>query len=128
MPKLTICTSGKARAMPSASITGRPSRPAATSGMVEFRPPTSTGRIAATGRPCSRSSSASAWVISSPRNSFSVMIVGAPTIATVTTSAPGSSSEGAIMRIWPHWSSQASAASRPIQGLPPPPVPRRAAP
>ena len=44
--KVSICSSGKARPMPSASTTGRPVSAPTTSGMVELMPPHSIGMVA----------------------------------------------------------------------------------
>ena len=43
MVKVTICSSGKARPMPSTSTRGRPSRAAAAMGSMELTPPASMG-------------------------------------------------------------------------------------
>ena len=43
MVKVTICSSGKARPMPSTSTRGSPSRAAAAMGSMEFTPPASMG-------------------------------------------------------------------------------------
>ena len=43
MVKVTICSSGNARPMPSTSTSGRPSRAAAAMGSIEFTPPASMG-------------------------------------------------------------------------------------
>ena len=51
MVKVTICSSGKARPMPSASTSGRPRRAAAAMGSMELRPPASAGMMASMGRP-----------------------------------------------------------------------------
>ena len=49
--KVSICNSGKARPMPSASITGRPVSAPTTSGIVELMPPHSIGIVANALRP-----------------------------------------------------------------------------
>ena len=46
MVKVTICSSGKARPMPSQSTMGRPRRAAAAMGSMEFTPPASMGMTA----------------------------------------------------------------------------------
>ena len=46
MVKVTICSSGKARPMPSQSTIGRPRRAAAAMGSMEFTPPASMGMTA----------------------------------------------------------------------------------
>ena len=51
MVKVTICSSGKARPMPSQSTMGRLRRAAAAMGSMELTPPASIGMVAYTLRP-----------------------------------------------------------------------------
>ncbi len=46
MAKVAICSSGKARPMPSASTMGMPRRAAQAMGSMEFTPPASAGMVA----------------------------------------------------------------------------------
>src|SRR3954451_4264229 len=114
--------------MPSASTTGIPSRAATVNGMVEFKPPASIGMVCVISRPrwvCSAAKAASA---SSPLGSFSTITVGAPLIADGTTNASSGTSSTSTIATGPCSRVAARASSLPTYGLPPPPVPRIAAP
>ncbi|MDF2664536.1 MAG: hypothetical protein K0R81_386 [Microbacterium sp.] len=88
----TICSSGNARPMPSASSSGSPRAAAAAIGIVEFTPPASAQAMWVTGRPREAASACTGATTSSRLGSFSTMTVGAPIIATVSTRASSGSS------------------------------------
>src|SRR5215467_8246308 len=67
-------------------------------------------------------------MISSPRGSFSTITVGAPIIAEGTTSASSGTSSRFTSLTGPYSRIACLASSFPMYGLPPPPVPRTAAP
>ncbi len=110
----TIWTSGKARPIASASITGRPSSAAATIGLVELTPPTSMQAmcVGATPRCVARLRIASAnWPA---EGSFSTITVGAPIIATLSTTASSGRSSTATTGTGPCSRTAASASRRPM--------------
>src|SRR4051794_35578777 len=114
--------------MPSASTTGIPSRAATVNGIVEFSPPASIGMVCVISRPRCVCSAANAASASSPLGSFSTITVGAPIIADGTTSASSGTSSTSTIVTGPCARIAARASSLPTYGLPPPPVPRIAAP
>ena len=110
----TICTSGKARPMPSPSTRGRPSSAAATIGVVEFTPPTSMQArwVGVTPRNADRLRMASAnWPAD---GSFSTITVGAPIIATESTTASSGRSSTWTISTGPWARTAASASRRPM--------------
>src|SRR5579871_4835522 len=124
----SICSSGKARPMPSASISGRPVRAATTKGIVELMPPASPQTMWVTRHPRWSCSASRALTASSPRGSFSTITVGAPIIADWTTTASSGTSAASTSVTGPFSRTAWRASSLPMYGLPPPPVPRTAAP
>ena len=94
MVKVTICSSGKARPMPSTSTSGRPSRAAAAMGSMEFTPPASMGMKAYIFLPKKRETISYSLWYSSPPMAFSARTVGAPIMAMGTTSASSGTSSG----------------------------------
>ena len=78
MAKVSICSSGKARPIPSPSTTGRPSCRPQMSGFSALDPPISPIRSAASGAPVCASNPRMAQMNSSPCSSFSLPTVGAP--------------------------------------------------
>src|SRR3954452_14142589 len=114
--------------MPSASTTGIPSRDATVTGIVEYSQPASIGMMCVVSRSRCSCSAMKAWSASSPLGSFSTITVGAPIIADGTTSASSGTSSTSTIVTGPYSRIAARASSLPTYGLPPPPVPRIAAP
>ena len=125
---VTIWISGNARPMPSASTSGIFICAATLNGVVEFKPPASIETVCVICRPRYSSSVRNARMISSPLGSFSTITVGAPIIADGTTSASSGTSSTATRVTAPCSRIACCARSFPMYGLPPPPVPRTAAP
>ena len=125
---ITICISGKARPIMSASTNGIPSSAATTKGVVEFNPPASTDIVAVALRPRKFWMASKAVMISVPRGIFSTITVGAPIMPAGITSASSSTSLGSSRVTGPLRSIAAFAMSLPMYGSPPPPVPSTAAP
>src|SRR4051794_40502670 len=105
-----------------------PSRAATVNGIVEFSPPASIGIVWGIWRPRGSWSAVNAASASSPLGSFSTITVGAPIIAEGTTSASSGTSSTSTTVTGPCARIAARASSLPTYGLPPPPVPRIAAP
>src|SRR6476469_4191883 len=124
----TICASGNARPIASPSTTGSPVSAASASGISEFIPPISIGTTWVAATPVASSSARSAVSVSVPLGSFSWLTVGAPSIATGTTTASGGTSSIVTTVTGPCRVIAASARSLLRYGPRPPPVPRMPAP
>ena len=128
MVNVTICSSGKARPIPSASTSGMPRRAAAAIGNIELTPPASIGIVAYIFLPEYCSTKSNRRSKSSLPPPFSVITVGAPIMAHGAMNASSGTSSGSISVTGPHSLTACMAIRRPIYGSPPPPAPSSEAP
>jgi hypothetical protein len=119
----TICSSGKARPIPSASSRGSPSRAAQPTGATPFAPPISAAITATTRRPVSRSTSARAASASRPLPGISRATVGAPIIDSGRISPSVGRSVIDTRGTSPYVFRATEAANSSPETSPPPPVP-----
>ena len=125
---VTICSSGKALPIASPSIIGRPNFDAAAKGIVEFKPPASMHKIAATGLVSIFSIIGINCANSLPEGNFSTITVGAPIIAIGKINASSGKDSISITSTPPDSFMLCCVISRPTYGSPPPPEPRTAPP